>query len=62
MARMAQFEKARRCLDTALQAQPESALLHNVYGVVLMDQAEWAQVCRVHVRVLCSVSCQSGMV
>eukprot|EP00750_Incisomonas_marina_P022806 INCI4996.10.p1 GENE.INCI4996.10~~INCI4996.10.p1 ORF type:complete len:1172 (+),score=222.90 INCI4996.10:105-3620(+) len=43
MARMAQFEKAQRCLDTALQAHPESALLHNVYGVILMDQAEWSQ-------------------
>ena len=45
MARMAQYTKARRCLDAALQTLPDSAMLHNAYGVVLMDQSEWIQVC-----------------
>lgn len=36
MARMAQYEKARICLDLAMQLSPQSPELHNIYGVVLM--------------------------
>ena len=40
---MAHHTKARHCLDVALISLPNAARIHNIYGVLLMDQSEFTK-------------------